>query len=70
MLGLVLFALFSGGGNESSAIFQLVDNNFVFLVIGGLILSLVGVIVRSIGRSKADKFTNKQPWFITKWKRA
>lgn len=62
MLGLV-FYLFTASNGQSvktqSPFYQLVDKHFVFLIIGGLITLLVGVIVRSIGRSKELKFYEK-----------
>ncbi len=60
MLGLVFYGLAASSGQSSqSALFKLVDKHFIFLIIGGLVAVLVGVIVRSIGRSKELKFYEK-----------
>ncbi|MGN0585132.1 MAG: hypothetical protein ACI4JD_06735 [Ruminococcus sp.] len=56
MLGMILFALASGG--NQSIIYQIVDRHFIFLMFGGLILLLVGIITRSVGKSKELKFNS------------
>lgn len=60
MIGLIFYGLSASSGQSSqSALFKLVDKHFIFLIIGGLISLLAGVIVRSIGRSKELKFYQK-----------
>lgn len=60
MLGLIFYGLSASGGQSSqSALFKLVDKHFIFLIIGGLVAVLAGVIIRSIGRSKELKFYEK-----------
>lgn len=60
MLGLIFYGLSAFGGQSSqSALFKLVDKHFIFLIIGGLVAVLAGVIIRSIGRSKELKFYEK-----------
>ena len=55
MIGLVFYVLFSSGGNESSVMFTFLEERFPFLIIFGLVFLLVGIIVRSVGKSKEVK---------------
>lgn len=57
MLGMVIFA-FASNSNQS-IIYQIVDRYFVFLVIGGLVMLIVGIVTRSIGKSKELKFNTQ-----------
>ena len=56
MLALVLYLFIA---DSDSALAYLVDKHFFFLVIGGLIALLSGIIVRSIGKSKETKSEKK-----------
>ena len=60
MLGLVLYTLFIASGNESSFIIQKVEEHFFLLTVDGLVLALIGVIVRSVSKSKEERFNSKQ----------
>jgi hypothetical protein len=56
----IIFTLFSDSPssyNENKPyIYQFVNDNFVFLFIGGLFSLLIGIIVRSVGKSKEAKY--------------
>ncbi|MDE7120825.1 MAG: hypothetical protein K2O42_01530, partial [Oscillospiraceae bacterium] len=54
LLLLAIYGLFSAG-NAESILVQFVGNRFPFLVISGLVAVLVGVVLRSIGKSKENK---------------
>lgn len=60
----IIFTLFSDSPssyNENKPyIYQFVNDNFVFLLIGGLFSLLIGIIVRSIGKSKEAKFNENE----------
>lgn len=55
---LALFPLFSS--NTQSPLYILVDRYFVWLLIGGLIEVLVGIIIRSIVKGKGE-MDNEKP---------
>ncbi len=57
LLALALYGLFSAG-DTSSVLVQFVDNRFPFLIIFGLVFLLIGIILRSIGKSKENKTDN------------
>lgn len=57
-LAMILFTFISS--NTSSVLYQIVDKHFVFIIIGGLVSLLFGIIVRSIGRSKEKKFNDNK----------
>jgi flagellar motor component MotA len=48
----IVFVLFAG---DSSPLGQFVNHNFFFITVGGLLCFLIGIIVRSIGRTKEEK---------------
>lgn len=48
----VLYVLTAG---DTSLLGKFVSDNFFFITVGGLIALLIGVIVRSIGKSKEAK---------------
>ena len=52
MLGLVLLLLIIG---DTSPLGYLINKHFFFLVVGGLVCLLAGIITRSIGKSKQNK---------------
>lgn len=52
-LGMILFSMASS--STTSIIYQIVDKHFIFLIIGGLLSLLFGIIVRSVGKSKETK---------------
>ena len=57
VIGIVLalaiaFVLFAG---DSSPLGRFVNHNFLFITVGGLLCFLIGIIVRSIGRTKEEK---------------
>ena len=54
LLLLTIYGLFSAG-NAESILVQFVENRFPFLIISGLIAVLVGIILRSAGKSKENK---------------
>lgn len=49
MLALVLYLFI---GDSDSALAYLIDKHFLFLVIGGLVALLAGIIMRNMGKSK------------------
>ena len=54
----LIFMMFLGDGNSLLA--NLIDDHIFFLAIGGGVLLIVGIIVRSIGKSKEAKFLEKK----------
>lgn len=59
MAALVIFGLATS--NTQSLFYYLANEYFPFLVIGALVCFLVGVIVRSIGKSKEMKYMQNNP---------
>lgn len=53
LLLLAIYSLFSAG-NAESILVQFVSNRFPFLVISGLVAILVGIILRSTGKSREN----------------
>ena len=56
--GAVMLAITFGGmfsSNDQSSLAQFVNDRFFFLIVFGLVFLLLGIIFRSIGKSKADK---------------
>ena len=53
---LVFYTLFSSANPNENGLLYLTNEHFVFLVIFGLVSLLVGIITRSIGKSKEAKF--------------
>lgn len=54
MLAIIVFGLASS--NTTSFIGEIIDEHSIFLVVGGLISALLGIVIRSIGRTKELKF--------------
>ncbi len=56
MFGLVVLAMGSGGsGSNQSLLSHFVDMYIEFFLIGGALILLLGIIIRSIGKSKEMK---------------
>lgn len=54
----VVFALavvFMFVGGDSSPLGRIINDHFLFITVGGLLCFLIGIIVRSIGRTKEEK---------------
>lgn len=62
ILLLITFAgMFSNNGSsEKSTLVQFVESRFPFLIIFGLLLLLVGIILRSVGKTKETKNAKKE----------
>lgn len=58
MLGIIFFAF--NTSNTQSILYIIANRHFIFLIIGGLVCVLAGIIVRSIGKSKEIKFNEQQ----------
>ncbi|MBR1432675.1 hypothetical protein [Ruminococcus sp.] len=55
-----LAVIFVFGGGDSSPLGRIIDDHFIFITVGGLLCFLIGIIVRSIGKSKEAKDKDKQ----------
>ena len=50
-----LAVIFLLGGGYSSPLGKILEDHFFFLTVGGLFCFLIGIIVRSTGRTKEEK---------------
>jgi len=53
VFALAVIYIFTAG--DSSALGRFINHNFLFITVGGLLCFLIGIIVRSIGRTKEEK---------------
>jgi len=58
VFALAVIFVFTAG--DSSPIVRIINNHFIFITVGGLLCFLIGIIVRSIGKSKEAKDKDKQ----------
>ena len=47
--------IFMFGGGYSTPLGSIIDDHFIFITVGGLLCFLIGIIVRSTGRTKEEK---------------
>ena len=57
LLGITFAGMFS---DTSSALSQFVNNRFVFIVVFGLVFLVLGIILRSVGKSKEEKSKSEE----------
>lgn len=56
---MVVLVLYLFVGDSNSALAYFVDDHILFLAVGGGVLLIVGIITRSIGKSKETKYEKK-----------
>ena len=49
-----LAVVFMFAGGDSSPIGRIINDHFLFITVGGLLCFLIGIIVRSIGRTNEE----------------
>ncbi len=57
LLGITFAGMFSS--DTQSTLYQFVNNRFFFTVVFGLVFLVLGIILRSVGKSKETKSENK-----------